>query len=85
MDALEKALGVALFTRSQTGLLPTEAALALQPFAQAMSSSAARAEARCREPGLGHQGTVRVTASEGDWARGVAAHIGADCRTLPRT
>jgi DNA-binding transcriptional LysR family regulator len=33
VDALETALGVTLFTRSQTGLLPTEAALALQPFA----------------------------------------------------
>ncbi|MEG0557667.1 MAG: LysR family transcriptional regulator, partial [Comamonas sp.] len=31
VDALETALGVTLFTRSQTGLLPTEAALALQP------------------------------------------------------
>lgn len=31
--ALEKALGLVLFTRSQTGLLPTEAAFALRPHA----------------------------------------------------
>lgn len=41
VDALETALSVTLFTRSQTGLLPTEAALALQPFALTMYSAAA--------------------------------------------
>lgn len=64
IDALEKALGVALFTRSQTGLLPTDAALALQPFAQAMSSSAAALKRAAESHGSGIKGTVRVTASE---------------------
>ncbi|APW41214.1 LysR family transcriptional regulator [Rhodoferax saidenbachensis] len=64
VDALEKALGVTLFTRSQTGLLPTEAALALQPFAQAMSSSAAALKRAAESQGSGIKGTVRVTASE---------------------
>lgn len=64
IDALEKALGVTLFTRSQTGLLPTEAALALQPFAQAMSSAAAALKRAAESQGSGIQGTVRVTASE---------------------
>lgn len=64
VDALEKALGVALFTRSQTGLLPTDAALALQPFAQAMSSSAAALKRAADSHGSGIKGTVRVTASE---------------------
>lgn len=64
VDALEKALGLILFTRSQTGLLPTEAALALQPFAQAMSHSAAALKRAAESQGSGIQGTVRVTASE---------------------
>lgn len=62
--ALEKSLGVALFTRSQLGLLPTEAALTLAPFAQAMSSSAAALKRAAEGQGAGIQGTVRVTASE---------------------
>ncbi|MBK9442172.1 MAG: LysR family transcriptional regulator [Comamonadaceae bacterium] len=64
IDALEKALGVTLFTRSQTGLLPTEAALALQPFAKAMSSAAAALKRAAESQGSGIKGTVRVTASE---------------------
>lgn len=64
IDALEKALGVALFTRSQTGLLPTDAALALQPFAQAMSTSATALKRAAESQGSGIKGTVRVTASE---------------------
>jgi DNA-binding transcriptional LysR family regulator len=62
--ALEKALGVALFTRSQLGLLPTEAARALEPYAQAMSSSAAALLRAADGQGAGVKGTVRVTASE---------------------
>lgn len=62
--ALEKALGVALFTRSQLGLLPTEAARALEPFAQAMSASAAALQRAAQGQGAGLKGTVRVTASE---------------------
>lgn len=62
--SLEKILGLSLFTRSQAGLLPTEAALALKPFADAMTASAAafRREAECQVSGV--QGTVRITASE---------------------
>ena len=62
--ALEKALAVTLFTRSQLGLLPTEAAQALQPFAQAMSSSAAALKRAAESQGAGIKGTVRVSASE---------------------
>lgn len=62
--ALEKSLGVTLFTRSQLGLLPTEAARALEPFAQAMSSSAAALKRAAEGQGAGIKGTVRVTASE---------------------
>jgi DNA-binding transcriptional LysR family regulator len=62
--ALESALGVVLFTRSQLGLLPTEAARALEPFAQAMRASAAALLRAAEGQGAGIQGTVRITASE---------------------
>lgn len=63
--ALELALGQALFVRAQTGLLPTEAAKSLQPYAEAMESTAA-ALVRAAEGGGadGAQGTVRITASK---------------------
>ncbi len=64
IEALEKSLGVVLFTRSQLGLLPTEAALELQSFVQAMSSSAAALRRAAESHGAGIRGTVRITASE---------------------
>jgi len=39
--ALERGLGMPLFTRSQTGLLPLESALSLRPYAEAMGSAVA--------------------------------------------
>jgi DNA-binding transcriptional LysR family regulator len=64
VDALEQALGVGLFTRSQSGLQATEGALALVPYAEAMAS-AARALQRAASGEAGEdRGTVRVTASE---------------------
>jgi len=62
--ALEKALGLALFTRSPTGLLPTEAALALRTQAEAMASTAASLERTAASQGDGIRGVVRVTASD---------------------
>ena len=62
--ALEQALGLVLFTRSQQGLLPTEAALALRPYAQAMGHTAAALVRAADSHGGGVRGTVRVTASE---------------------
>jgi len=64
MVALEKSLGVVLFTRSQLGLMPTEAALALKTHAQAMSSSAAALKRAAESQGAGVRGTVRISASE---------------------
>jgi DNA-binding transcriptional LysR family regulator len=64
ISALEAAFGLALFTRSQTGLLPTEAALALRPYAQAMQSTAAALRRAADSQGDGVKGTVRVSASE---------------------
>lgn len=63
IDTLEKALGVALFTRSQQGLAPTEAALELQPYAESLEATAA-ALVRAAVGRAGTQGTVRITASE---------------------
>ncbi|KQX19016.1 LysR family transcriptional regulator [Variovorax sp. Root434] len=62
--ALEEALGTALFTRSQTGLLPTEVALALRTHAEAMESTAASLERAASSQGEGVRGVVRVSGSE---------------------
>jgi DNA-binding transcriptional LysR family regulator len=61
--ALEAALGQVLFTRSPTGLLPTEAALALRGHAEQMETAAAALQ-RAATRGAEAMGTVRVTASE---------------------
>ena len=64
IDALEAALGYALFVRSQHGYLPTEQALQLKPYARALAATASAflraASATDDEP----RGTVRITASE---------------------
>jgi len=39
VDALEQALGYALFIRTQQGLSPTQEALVLRPFAEALESN----------------------------------------------
>jgi DNA-binding transcriptional LysR family regulator len=62
--ALERALGMPLFTRSQTGLLPLESALSLRPYAEAMSSAVAALERAAASQGSGVCGVVRLTASE---------------------
>ncbi|SFE70474.1 DNA-binding transcriptional regulator, LysR family [Kosakonia radicincitans] len=65
--ALESALGLVLFTRSQTGLQPTDAAAALQGHAQAMENTAsmiARTAASFSTHTAGLHGVVRVSASE---------------------
>jgi DNA-binding transcriptional LysR family regulator len=62
--ALEKSLGVALFTRSQIGLMPTEAALSLRSYAETMQSTAAALERAAASQRTGVRGTVRVTASD---------------------
>ena len=64
IDALEQALGVALFTRSQSGLLPTGSALSLVPHAEAMASAAQALQRAASGEAEEDRGTVRVTASE---------------------
>ncbi|WP_457351086.1 LysR family transcriptional regulator [Roseateles sp. P5_D6] len=62
--ALEQALGQPLFTRSPTGLLATEAALALRGHAEQMEAAAAALQRAATARGSEVRGTVRVTASE---------------------
>ncbi|WP_163228637.1 LysR family transcriptional regulator [Caulobacter rhizosphaerae] len=62
--ALEQALGVALFTRSPQGLKPTDAALDLQPHAQAMAGAASALVRAASGAGDTARGVVRLTASE---------------------
>jgi DNA-binding transcriptional LysR family regulator len=67
VTALEKALGLTLFTRSQTGLLATDAARALRPYAESMAATAAALQRVASSQGDTAervQGTVRITASE---------------------
>jgi len=62
--SLEKALKLALFTRSHSGLMPTEAALSLRNYAESMQSTAAALERAAASQGTGVRGTVRITASD---------------------
>ncbi|VVE32774.1 LysR family transcriptional regulator [Pandoraea horticolens] len=62
--ALEAALGQVLFTRSQTGLLPTDAAESLRAHALAMQHTALAFERAAASHGDGVNGVVRISASE---------------------
>jgi DNA-binding transcriptional LysR family regulator len=62
--ALEAAFGQPLFTRSPAGFLPTEAALTLRGYAEAMRSTAAALERAASGQGDGMRGVVRISASE---------------------
>lgn len=67
VDALEQAVGFALFIRSQHGFMPTEAALGLQPYAQSLAATTAallRAASAHGGKDAAVRGTVRITASE---------------------
>ena len=64
LEALERSVGAALFTRSPTGLTPTDAARMLGQYAEAMATAAdAFTRAASADAGAA-SGTVRVTASD---------------------
>jgi DNA-binding transcriptional LysR family regulator len=64
IEALETALGTALFSRAPSGLTPNQAAHDLLPHAEAMAEAAAALErAASGEAGEG-RGVVRIAASE---------------------
>jgi len=64
IDALEQAVGFQLFTRSQHGLAPTEAAAELRPYAEELSATAAALLRVASAQGGAVRGAVRITASE---------------------
>lgn len=64
IDALEAALGLELFVRSQRGLFPTEAALELVAYAENLEANAAALLRTASGFGGVVRGTVRITASE---------------------
>ncbi|MCB9600713.1 MAG: LysR family transcriptional regulator [Sandaracinus sp.] len=64
VESLESALDAVLFTRAQNGLVPTEAAHAMWPHAEAMAMTARALSRAVSAPHDAERGTVRVTASE---------------------
>ena len=64
IDALEASVGFPLFTRSPHGLMPTDAALELRPYAETLAATAAALlrAASGQHGAIG--GTVRISASE---------------------
>lgn len=64
IDALEASLGLKLFARSFDGFAPTDAALALRPYAAGLKDTAAALLRAASSQGQGVRGTVRITASE---------------------
>src|SRR5882724_1207010 len=64
IDALEQAVGFQLFTRSQLGLAPTEAAQELRPYAEALAATAASLLRVASAERGAVRGAVRLTASE---------------------
>jgi DNA-binding transcriptional LysR family regulator len=68
IDALELALGLSLFTRSQSGFIATDAAIALQGHAETLASASSALLRAASGMGRGGdqriEGTVRITASE---------------------
>jgi DNA-binding transcriptional LysR family regulator len=64
IGALEEAVGFPLFIRSPHGLMPTEAALALRPYAENLAATTA-ALMRAASGEVGKiEGTVRISASD---------------------
>jgi DNA-binding transcriptional LysR family regulator len=64
IEALEGELGAALFTRSASGLAPTEIALALRPHAEAMSAAAEALARTASGEADAVRGAIRITASD---------------------
>jgi DNA-binding transcriptional LysR family regulator len=64
VEALEAALGAALFTRSPGGLRPTDTALALKPHAEAMAHAAEALVRTASGEADAVRGVIRLTASE---------------------
>jgi DNA-binding transcriptional LysR family regulator len=64
IEMLEAMLGTSLFKRSRRGLVPTRAALAVLPQAEAMAAAAATMRRTCSAEWQEERGAVRLTASQ---------------------
>lgn len=64
IDALEEAIGADLFSRSQRGLIPTEMALDIRPYAETLASTASALLRTASGRAGDVRGTVRVSVSE---------------------
>jgi DNA-binding transcriptional LysR family regulator len=64
IETLEQELGAPLFTRSASGLAPTEAAQALRPHAEAMAAAAEALVRTASGESDAARGVVRITASD---------------------
>lgn len=64
IDALEAAIGAELFVRSQRGMIPTDLAQSLRPYAETLASTAAALMREASGSEGAVSGTVRVSASE---------------------
>ena len=64
IELLEKALALKLFTRAFDGLVPTDAAIELKPYADGLATTTAALRRVASSHGAGVRGTVRLTASE---------------------
>ncbi len=62
--ALEQALNLSLFVRSQHGLSPTPTALQLRPYAEALAATAAALLRAASSQDAEARGAVRITASD---------------------
>lgn len=64
IDTLEGIIGFQLFIRSPQGLIPTEAARDLKPYAEQLAANAAALLRAATGQGKAVRGTVRISASE---------------------
>lgn len=64
VETLEKSLGYALFTRNQQGLIPTEAARTLRPYAETIASTVTALQRHASGELGAVQGIVRISASD---------------------
>jgi len=84
VDALEQALGCALFIRTQQGLSPSDVALALRPYAETLESTSAALLRVASSQGEGVCGTVRITASDVMTVEVLPAIITELCESYPK-
>jgi DNA-binding transcriptional LysR family regulator len=84
IEMLEAMLGTSLFRRSRRGLVPTRAAIAVLPQAEAMAAAAATLRRTCSAEGQEECGVVRLTASQVISNEVLQAPLASFCHQYPR-